>query len=34
VVTAPHLSYSTPLDTFELFDEVVGDDVDILQKAA
>ncbi len=32
--TAPQSSYSEPLDTFELFDEVDGDDVDILLKAA
>lgn len=33
--TAPQQSYNTPLNTFELFDEVKkGDDVDILLKAA
>jgi len=34
IVTAPQPSYREHLDTFELYDEVQGDDVDILQKAA
>ena len=34
IVTAPQPSYREPLGTFELYDEVQGDDVDILQKAA
>jgi len=32
--TAPQQEYSTPLNTFELVDEVQGDTADILQKAA
>lgn len=34
IATAPQPSYNEELDTFELFDKVEGDDVDILMKAA